>query len=96
MRFQTFNTNQENRKNYKRKPPPQLSHASLANGHALYRWTEAEAGRLGIPYLGDLPLDAAMREGGDAGVPVVVSDPDGEIADRFAVFAEALAKKLDL
>jgi ATP-binding protein involved in chromosome partitioning len=57
---------------------------------------EAEAGRLGIPYLGDLPLDAAMREGGDAGVPVVVSDPDGEIAGRFAVFAEALAKKLDL
>ena len=57
---------------------------------------EAEAGRLGIPYLGDLPLDAALREGGDAGVPLVVSDPDGAIAVRFAVFAEALAKKLDL
>ena len=57
---------------------------------------EAEAGRLGIPYLGDLPLDAALREGGDAGVPVVVSDPEGEIAGRFAGFAEALAKKLGL
>ena len=57
---------------------------------------EAEAGRLGIPFLGDLPLDATLREGGDAGVPVVVSDPDGEIAARFAGFAEALAKKLDL
>lgn len=57
---------------------------------------EAEAGRLGIPYLGDLPLDAALREGGDAGVPVVVSDPDGEIAGRFAGFAARLVVALDL
>jgi ATP-binding protein involved in chromosome partitioning len=57
---------------------------------------EAEAGRLGVSFLGDLPLDAALREGGDAGVPVVVADPDGDIAARFASFAEALAKKLGL
>jgi ATP-binding protein involved in chromosome partitioning len=57
---------------------------------------EAEARRLGIPYLGDLPLEAALREGGDAGVPVVVSDPDGEIATRFAGFAAALVEKLGL
>lgn len=57
---------------------------------------EAEAGRLDIPYLGDLPLDAALREGGDAGVPVVVSDPEGDIAARFGSFAAALAKKLGL
>ncbi len=57
---------------------------------------EAEAGRLSIPYLGDLPLDAALRQGGDAGVPVGISAPGGEIARRFAGFAEALAKKLGL
>ena len=57
---------------------------------------EAEAGRLGVPYLGDLPLDAALREGGDAGVPVVVSDPDGDIAARFAAFAATLVEKLGL
>lgn len=56
----------------------------------------AEAGRLGIPCLGDLPLDAALREGGDAGVPVVVSDPDGDIAARFAGFAARLVEALDL
>ncbi|AQR62149.1 sodium:proton antiporter [Brevundimonas sp. LM2] len=55
---------------------------------------EAEAGRLSIPYLGDLPLDAALRQGGDAGVPVVVGDPDGEIAARFARFAERVAAVL--
>ncbi|MDP3658030.1 MAG: Mrp/NBP35 family ATP-binding protein [Brevundimonas sp.] len=55
---------------------------------------EAEAKRLGIPYLGDLPLDAALREGGDAGVPVVVSDPDGDIAVRFGRFAAQITAVL--
>jgi ATP-binding protein involved in chromosome partitioning len=57
---------------------------------------EAEASQLGITFLGDLPLDAALREGADAGVPVVVSDPDGDIAGRFAGFAAEVAKKLGL
>jgi ATP-binding protein involved in chromosome partitioning len=57
---------------------------------------EAEALQLGITFLGDLPLDATLREGADAGVPVVVSDPDGDIAGRFAGFAAGLAKKLGL
>jgi ATP-binding protein involved in chromosome partitioning len=52
---------------------------------------EAEAGRLGIAFLGDLPLDAVLREGGDAGVPVVVSDPDSEVAARFGRFAALFA-----
>jgi ATP-binding protein involved in chromosome partitioning len=57
---------------------------------------EAEALQLGITFLGDLPLDATLREGADAGVPVVVSDPDGDIAGRFAGFAAEVAKKLGL
>ncbi|WP_298747623.1 Mrp/NBP35 family ATP-binding protein [uncultured Brevundimonas sp.] len=55
---------------------------------------EAEAGRLGVPFLGDLPLDAALREAGDAGVPLVVSDPDGAAARRFAVVAARVADVL--
>ena len=57
---------------------------------------EAEAGRLGVPFLGDLPLDAAVRTGGDAGAPVVLADPDGEAARRFAGVAEAVSEKLGL
>ncbi|WGM48134.1 Iron-sulfur cluster carrier protein [Brevundimonas sp. NIBR10] len=52
---------------------------------------EAEAARLNIPYLGDLPLAASVRQGGDAGVPVVVADPDGEAASRFAAIAKVVA-----
>jgi ATP-binding protein involved in chromosome partitioning len=57
---------------------------------------KAEADRLSIPFLGDLPLDAAFREGGDAGTPVVVSDPGGDIAVRFSALAEGLAGALGL
>lgn len=57
---------------------------------------EAEAGRLGVAYLGDLPLEAAVREGGDAGRPVVIARPTGEVARRFAGFASQVAAALGL
>lgn len=57
---------------------------------------EAEAGRLGVTYLGDLPLDAAVREGGDAGRPVVIAQPDSEAAIRFASVAASVAEALGL
>ncbi|KQY96663.1 Mrp/NBP35 family ATP-binding protein [Brevundimonas sp. Root1423] len=57
---------------------------------------KAEADRLSIPFLGDLPLDAAFREGGDAGVPAVVASPDSDLATRFSVIAAAVAQKLGL
>jgi ATP-binding protein involved in chromosome partitioning len=55
---------------------------------------EAEAARLGVPFLGDLPLAAALREAGDAGTPLVASDPDGATARRFAVVAARVADVL--
>ena len=39
---------------------------------------EQEAKRIGVPFLGAVPLHATIRERSDAGTPVVVSDPDGE------------------
>lgn len=57
---------------------------------------EAEAGRLAVAYLGDLPLEAAVREGGDAGRPVVIARPTGEVARRFAGFASQVAAALDI
>lgn len=55
---------------------------------------KAEADRLGVPFLGDLPLDAALREAGDGGRPLVSADPDGEVARRFAVVAARVADLL--
>lgn len=55
---------------------------------------EAEAGRLKVRYLGDLPLDAALRQAGDAGRPLVSVEPEGPVARRFAVIAARLADLL--
>ncbi len=57
---------------------------------------QAEARRLGVDDLGDLPLDASFREGGDAGVPVFLAKADGVAAQRFTAIAETLARKLGL
>ncbi len=48
------------------------------------------AERLGVPLLGRVPLVPALREGADVGVPIVVSDPEGEAAQAFAVIARRL------
>jgi ATP-binding protein involved in chromosome partitioning len=37
----------------------------------------AEATRIGVPFLGEVPLTMQIRETSDAGTPVVVSDPEG-------------------
>jgi ATP-binding protein involved in chromosome partitioning len=46
---------------------------------------------LGIPLLGTVPLDPALREAGDAGTPVVESDPGSESARAIVAVAEAIA-----
>jgi len=45
---------------------------------------------LNVPLLGQIPLVPSVREGGDSGVPVTVSDPDGEAACAFAAVAERI------
>jgi ATP-binding protein involved in chromosome partitioning len=52
---------------------------------------QALARDLGVPLLGSVPLVPALREGGDEGVPIVVSDPEGEAATVFAALAGRLA-----
>jgi ATP-binding protein involved in chromosome partitioning len=48
------------------------------------------ATELGVPLLGEIPLDAALRESGDAGVPLVVSDPGCEAAQAIAGVARTI------
>jgi ATP-binding protein involved in chromosome partitioning len=46
------------------------------------------AEELDVPLLGQIPLVAAIREGGDAGHPVVAADPSSEAAAAFRQIAE--------
>jgi ATP-binding protein involved in chromosome partitioning len=49
-----------------------------------------EAERLRTTFLGEVPLFTEIREGGDAGVPVVVGNPSGPAARSFMAVAETL------
>ncbi len=50
----------------------------------------AEAARLGIPFLGEIPLELSIRVAGDGGTPVVAARPDGAEARAFRAIAERL------
>jgi ATP-binding protein involved in chromosome partitioning len=52
------------------------------------------AERLEVPLLGQIPLLPALREGGDAGRPVVATEPDSEAAVAFRHIAERVDVEL--
>src|SRR5438105_5725889 len=55
---------------------------------------ERSAQRLGVPYLGAIPLEASIREEADAGAPVVVSRPDTAGSQALRKVASAVAARV--
>ncbi|MFZ1504818.1 MAG: Mrp/NBP35 family ATP-binding protein, partial [Nitrospira sp.] len=55
---------------------------------------ERAAEKLGIPFLGRVPIDPAIRAGGDTGNPIVVAKPDSPQAQAFRDIAAKLAAAL--
>ena len=47
-----------------------------------------EAERIGVPFLGEVPLDMALRENSDNGTPLVATEPNGPHARIFRQIAE--------
>ncbi|SNX69006.1 ATP-binding protein involved in chromosome partitioning [Cereibacter ovatus] len=64
---------------------PNCGHEAHIFGHG---GVAREAERLGVPLLAELPLDLAVREGGDAGRPVAAAE--GPLADAYAALARRL------
>ncbi len=54
-----------------------------------------DAERLGVPFLGEVPLHMDIRAGSDAGEPVVVAAPDGPHAQIYGKIAEQVATALE-
>jgi ATP-binding protein involved in chromosome partitioning len=50
----------------------------------------------GVPFLGAVPLGLEVREGGDKGVPVVVSQPDSPQSEAFRKVAEEVARQVSI
>ncbi|MCM3870145.1 MAG: Mrp/NBP35 family ATP-binding protein [Pyrinomonadaceae bacterium] len=54
------------------------------------------AAMYGVPFLGSIPLGIEVREGGDKGVPIVVSQPDSPQALAFRRVAEEVARQVSI
>lgn len=55
---------------------------------------EAASKKLDVPFLGEVPIDLKIREGGDAGRPVLVDDSESPQSKVFMNLAEQLAARI--
>jgi len=69
----------------------QTRHDIFSSGDA-----QARALALGLPFLGALPLEPAVRKGGDNGAPIVAVDPECETSRAFRTIAGALAQRISI
>lgn len=66
---------------------PTCNHVTPIFGHGGAR---LEAEKRGIPYLGEIPLDMAIRQTSDDGRPIVATDPEGAHAKHYIDIARRL------
>jgi ATP-binding protein involved in chromosome partitioning len=57
---------------------------------------EKLAGEAGVPFIGAIPMDPAVRTGGDAGKPVVLTDPQSPVALALRSITEDIAAKVSV
>ncbi len=50
----------------------------------------------GVPFLGEIPLETAVRVGGDTGAPVVAADPDCAVSKAFIEIAKQVAAQVSI
>ena len=53
-----------------------------------------EAERLGVPFLGEVPLEMSIRETSDAGLPIVATQPDSASAAAYRAIAAKVRDQL--
>jgi len=54
------------------------------------------AERFQIPFLGEIPITPALRQGGDEGVPILIQDPNSPVSKSFLEIARKLAGQLSI
>jgi ATP-binding protein involved in chromosome partitioning len=70
---------------------PNCGHRADLFGHGGAR---AEAAKLGVEFLGEVPLLLDIRLAGDAGTPVAAENPDGEAGKAYAALATRVWQKV--
>jgi ATP-binding protein involved in chromosome partitioning len=77
-----------------------MSYLELPDGERLDIFGSGGGYRLaqesGVPFIGAVPLDPKVREGGDDGKPVVLTDPDSPVSLSLRSITEDLAAKISV
>ena len=77
-----------------------MSYLELPGGERVDIFGQGGGERLareaGVPFLGSVPIDPAVRQGGDAGQPVILARPDSAAARALTALAEAVAARLSV
>lgn len=77
-----------------------MSYLELADGSRMDLFGQGGGQRLAemaeVPFLGLVPIDPQVREGGDHGMPVVISHPDSVVAQALTNVAEAIAARVSV
>jgi ATP-binding protein involved in chromosome partitioning len=70
---------------------PNCDHRAEIFGHG---GAKAEAAKMGVEFLGDLPLKLAIRELADAGTPIAIAKPESDEARSYRAIAARLRAKV--
>jgi ATP-binding protein involved in chromosome partitioning len=54
------------------------------------------ATEMNVPFLGEIPLETAVRRGGDAGQPLTYAEPDHAVSKAFRDLAQQLAAQVSI
>ncbi len=57
---------------------------------------QREAQRRNLNFLGEIPLETAVRVGGDSGVPITISQPDSPVSQAFKSAARNMAARISV
>jgi ATP-binding protein involved in chromosome partitioning len=75
-----------------------MSYLELPDGQKMDVFGEGGGEQLasdtGVPFLGAIPIDPAVRQGGDEGIPITIANPDSPAAQALSGIAVALVETL--
>jgi ATP-binding protein involved in chromosome partitioning len=71
---------------------PNCGHRTEIFGHG---GAKREAEKLGMDFLGEIPLDTVIRQTSDDGHPIVAADPEGEHARSYLAIAAKVWEKIE-
>ena len=72
---------------------PNCEHEADIFGHG---GGQTMAEQLGVPFIGRIPIYQPIREGGDSGVPLMMSEPNSPAAKAFMAAAERVAAQISI